>query len=122
MNQKRLPTLLISGIIGSIYLSILTLGLMGLALILIEKGEPGASLAILFAMPHYLLILAAIILNWISYALNKKTLALIAAILYAVGAFIARPNFIYIIGSVVLSFIGYNQLRTRQIEANNSIL
>ncbi len=121
MKVKRSKILLVSAILGLLYsiyiISYFSNGIFG------SKGSTevlGAAIATAVVTPHIILVVLATIFNWIAYFSNKRGFALTGCILYAVGGAIFIMYIIFVIPSMILSFVGYAKLK-KIIEINNSI-
>jgi len=121
MKVKRSKILLVSAILGLLYsiyiISYFSNGIFG------SKGSTevlGAAIATAVVTPHIILVVLATIFNWIAYFSNKRGFALTGGILYAVGGAIFIMYIIFVIPSMILSFVGYTKLK-KIIEINNSI-
>lgn len=71
----------------------------------------GAGLAIIFVFPHYLLTFMGFIFNGLGLFLNKRGFALTGAILYSVAILILPIYFIFILVPMILSYIGFAQIK-----------
>ncbi len=120
MKKKRSKALLIAAIIGALY-SIYLIAYFGGAIGGSEGAEQaGAALATALVTPHMILVVLAAIFNWVAYFTNKRGFALTAGILYSVGGVIFIVYIFFVIPSLVLSFVGYANLKKIN-EHNNKI-
>lgn len=111
--MKRSKALLISAIIASIYVIYLIAHFGGAITGTTDTAEQiGATLATALVTPHMILVLLAVIFNWVSYFTNKRGLALTAGILYSVGGVVFLLYIFFVIPSIILSFVGYANLKT----------
>ena len=119
MNKKRSKLLLISAILGALY-SVYLMSHFGGEMLGSNGGMElaSATLATALVTPHMILVVLATIFNWVAYFSNKRGFALTGAILYSVGGVIFMLYIIFVIPSIVLSFIGYSNLK-KIIENNN---
>lgn len=111
MKTKHSKALLISGILGALYsiyliyyFSQATMGSKG-------AEQVGAALATAIVTPHMILVVLATIFNWVGYFTNKRGFALTAGILYSVGGVIFLLYILFVVPSIVLSFVGYANLK-----------
>lgn len=115
MKAKHSKWLLISAILGLIY-SIYIITNFGFIAISSESGAEFAGVAVATALvtPNIILVVLAIIFNWIAYFSNKRGFALNSGILYSVSS----AAFMMVIPLIVLSFVGYAKLKDI-IQENN---
>ena len=115
MKQKRSKALLVSGILGLIYSLLLIrffVAYFFLGVISNVDVEKAISLiAVIIVIPHMILFALATIFNWISYIKNKRGFALTAGILYLISAIIFPIDMIFVVPSIIFSFIGYFTLK-----------
>lgn len=72
------------------------------------EEEIGAGIATALVLPHMFILGIGVILNWIGYGTKKNGFNLAAAILYCVSAFVFLLYAIFLIPSIMLGFVGYN--------------
>ncbi|XZK31181.1 hypothetical protein ACSXCN_06580 [Clostridium perfringens] len=107
MEVKKTKELLISSILSIVYLAILIIFLL---------TPPRDMLIVNFFILHIILVILALIFNFIGYFSNKGSFVLISIFFYLVGGLF--PMFILIIffiPSILLSFIGYIRLKNRSV-------
>lgn len=111
MKSKHSKALLISAILGalySIYLICYFTGAIGSS----EGAEQaGAAIATALVTPHMVLVVLATIFNWVGYFTNKRGFALTGGILYSVSGVMFLIYIMFVIPSIVLSFVGYANLK-----------
>lgn len=102
--------LLISLIIGVAYLiySVVYWGGVGDA-----SGEEavGGALALALVTPHLVCTAIAVIFNALALFIKTPAFALVAGILYAVAMVLFIAYFMFVIIEMILSFVGYAQLK-----------
>ena len=115
MKQKRSKALLVSGILGLIYSLLLIRFFVAYFFVGVISNvdvEKAISLiAVIIVIPHMILFVLATIFNWISYIKNKRGFALTAGILYLISAIIFPIDMIFVVPSIIFSFIGYFTLK-----------
>lgn len=112
MKIKHSKALLISAILGLLYsLYIISYFFKGLTSTNGGAELAGAAIATALVTPHMILVVLATIFNIIAYFSNKRGFALTGAILYAVGGVIFILYIIFVVPSIVLSFVGYAKLK-----------
>jgi len=118
MKKKHSKALLVGAILGaaySIYLILYFSGAIGGS----EGSEQvGAVIAAALVTPHMILVVLAAIFNWVAYFTNIRGLALTAGILYSVGGVLFLIYIFFVVPSLVLSFVGYANLK--KINATNA--
>lgn len=122
MKVRHSKALLVSGILGLLYSIYIVYyfanGITG------SKGGTelaGAAIATALVTPHMILVILAVIFNWVGYFTNIRGLALAGAILYAVGGVIFILYFVFVIPSMILSFVGFAKLKKiKETNATNS--
>ncbi|EGT3616330.1 hypothetical protein FHH43_08800 [Clostridium perfringens] len=115
MKQKRSKALLVSGILGLIY-SLLLIRFFAAYFFVgvisnVDVEKAISLIAVIIVIPHMILFVLATIFNWVSYIKNKRGFALTAGILYLISAIIFPIDMIFIVPSMIFSFIGYFTLK-----------
>lgn len=110
--MKRSKLLLISGIVGTIYIIYLFSYFLG-SLFEVSgiSEEIGSTIATLLVAPHMVLTLLAVIFNWLGFALKAKWAALVAGILYAVAMAMFIMYFMFVIIEMIMCFIAYARMK-----------
>lgn len=118
MKPKRSKLLLISAIIGTLYSIYIVTYFAGIG----GEGDAataiGGAIATALVMPHMILVVLATIFNWLGYFGNKRGFALTGAILYTVAGVVFPLYLMFVVPSLVLSFVGFAKLK--QIIALNN--
>ncbi|WWU66100.1 hypothetical protein QJR26_06935 [Clostridium baratii] len=109
---KRSNALLTSAILGTVYILYL-FSYFGEAMNRSTNisAQIGVTLAIDAVTPHIVLVVLAVIFNWVSYFARKTGFALTAGILYSVAGAVFLLYIFFVIPSIVLSFVGYSNLK-----------
>ncbi|AQR98037.1 MULTISPECIES: hypothetical protein [Clostridium] len=110
--MKHSKALLVSGILGALYAIYLISYFSGV----MTKGsgdaqQIGGAIATALVTPHMILVVLAAIFNWVAYFTNKRGFALTGGILYSVGGVVFILYLVFVIPSLVLSFVGYAKLK-----------
>ncbi len=112
MKTKRSKALLVSAILGLLYSIYIITYFTGQLSASKDAAElAGSAIATALVTPHMVLVILAAIFNWVAYFTNVRGLALTGAILYAVGGVLFILYFIFVIPSMVLSFVGFAKLK-----------
>lgn len=120
MKAKHSKLLLISAILGSIYAIYLIVYFGGGIAESKDAAEAaGRAIATALVTPHMILVALAVIFNWIGYFSNKRGFALTGGILYSVAGVIFILYLIFLVPSIILSFVGYAKLK-KVVEINNT--
>lgn len=111
MKTKRSKALLISAILGIAYSIYLISHFAGATSSTEGAEQVGAALATVLVTPHMILVVLAAIFNAVAYFTNKRGFALTAGILYSVGGVLFLLYILFVVPSLVLSFVGYANLK-----------
>lgn len=104
----------ILGLIYSIYIIAYFTGAIGGSS---GVEQAGAAIATALVMPHMVCTVLATIFNGLGCFLNKSGFALTGAILYAVAMVLFPLYFFFVIIQMILSFVGFTQLKKAKQEA-----
>lgn len=114
MNKKKKinKCLLVSFVLGALY-CIYIVVYMGTSMSeqTLTAGQVGVGLAATLLMPHLICTVLATIFNGLGVFMRKAGFALVGAILYSVALVLFIPYFMFVIIELILSFIGYGQLK-----------
>lgn len=111
MKKKHSKLLLISAIIGTLY-AIYLIVYFSTGISSNDSAEAvGAVIATALVIPHMILVILAAIFNWVAYGTNKRGLALTGGILYSVAGVLFLLYILFVVPSIVLSFVGYAKLK-----------
>ncbi|MDB2047309.1 MAG: hypothetical protein E6469_12860 [Clostridium perfringens] len=106
MEIKKAKEILIASILNIVYL---------IVLIIFILKPPIDMLIVNFFIPHIILVIFALIFNLIGCFKNKYNFVLIAIIFYLLaGLFPMFILIVFLIPSMLLSFIGYINLKTNK--------
>lgn len=111
MKPKKNKLLLISWIIGALYMaySIYYWGTVAGSMVGFEAL--GAAIATQMVMPHLVCTGVALLFNILAWAMSNKTFALVGAILYAVALVLFPTYFFFVIIEMILSFVAFAKMR-----------
>lgn len=111
--MKKNNLLLISSILGTIYLLYIFIGISSVFLSLNTGAEfLGGTIGLFIVAPHIAMVFIGLIFNWLAYFNNKKGFALTSGILYSIGLFLFLINALWLAPMVILSFIGYAKMNS----------
>ncbi len=105
--MKRNKLLLISGIIGTAYLIYVFSYFVGIN----ADGDVGSAVATALVAPHMVMVLIAVIFNWLGYILKVRWGALVAGNLYAVAIFFMPAYFMFVLIELILCFIAFARMK-----------
>lgn len=111
MKNKHSKALLISAILGALYSVYLIFYFSGAVGDSEGLEQVGAAMATALVTPHMILVVLATIFNWVGYFTNKGGFALTGGILYSVAGVVFLMYIFFVIPSLVLSFVGYANLK-----------
>lgn len=109
--MRHSKALLVSGVLGALYAIYLISHFSGAITGSTGATQVGAAIATALVTPHMILVVLAAIFNWVAYFTNKRGFALTAGILYSVGGVIFILYILFVVPSLVLSFVGYTKLK-----------
>lgn len=114
MKQKLSKLLLISFILGALYLVYSLFYWAGAVGSGSDAAEQiGAGLATVIVMPHLICTALAVIFNGLGLFLRKRGFALTGAILYTVALVLFPVYFMFVIIEMVLSYIGFAKMKNQ---------
>lgn len=111
--KKKDVCLLISFILGVVYLIVISLGMLVMSAragIVDQYRGTIIGAGIIMLIPHYLCVFLAIIFNGLGYFLNKKGFALTGAIFYTVSIICMPLYILFVLAQTILSYVGYARL------------
>lgn len=112
MKRHLNKCLLVALIIGAVYLAYSLSYWTGANLGTGSSAEQaGAAIASVMVMPSLACVAIAVVFNALALFVGKAGFALSAGILYAVGMVLFLPYFMFVVAEMVLSFVGYSQLK-----------
>lgn len=118
MKKKHSEWLLAAGVAATIYLLYLCIYYARLVLSSSGVARETAVTLLIFIAPHIIITAIGAVFNWFAFATNVRALAFSSGILYIIGCIagiLYLPANLFIIPSIILSFIGFIKLK----EINN---
>lgn len=113
MKEKKSKLLLVSWIIGALYLVYLIsyIGGAGSAAGTDSAEALGTAIGLALIVPHLLFVALAVIFNILGWAMNKRGFALTGGILYAVSILMMPIYFMFVLIEMILSFVGFAKMK-----------
>lgn len=113
--MKKSNFLLISGIIGIIYIFFLILNFSIIPLYSENFSDNILNWVYkIILIPHILFIQAAIIFTWIGYFLNLKWCALVSGILYSMSTLLKFTHFPFLLIQIILCFVAFSKMKNSE--------
>ena len=109
-KEKLSKSLLISFIIGVLYLIYSVSYWSGAGAGLNSAEQVGAGIATALVMPHLVCTVLAVIFNCLGLFMRKRGFALTGAILYTVALVLFPMYFMFVIIEMILSYVGYAKM------------
>lgn len=117
--MKRNKLLLVSGIIGSVYL----VGLLLSYVIGMNSSNVftviGTFIWSLFIINHVILVCTAVVFNWVGFVRGMRWAVLTAGILYSVSLIFKIGNFLFVVPELVLCFVAFLGMKKANAEFDN---
>lgn len=112
MKQKKSKLLLVSWILGALYIVYLFAYFGGLIGNTTGGEQVGSLIASTIVMPHAICAALAVLFNILGWSMNNRGFTLTGAILYAVSIVLMPLYFIFVIIQMILSFVGYAKMKS----------
>ncbi len=110
--MKRSKLLLVSGVIGTLYLIYLIVYFSGTLSSASGGAETlGAGIATALVAPHMVCVGVAVIFNWLGWALKARWAALVAGILFAVSIVCMFLYAVFVIVEMILCFVAFAKMK-----------
>ena len=110
--------LLVSGIIGSVYL----VGLLVSYVVGMNSSSVftviGTFIWSLFIINHAILVGAAVAFNWVGFVRSARWAVLTAGILYSVSLIFKMGNFLFVVPELVLCFVAFSEMKKDSEQPN----
>ena len=113
--MKKNKLLLVSGILGTLYLLYLVTYFTGLTNSSDVVEAIGGHIATALVMPHMLCVGLSVIFTWVGWAQNAKWGALVAGIMYSVSILLMFKYAPYVVLQLILSFVAYAEMKKQQL-------
>ncbi len=122
MFKFRSKVLFVSAVLASLYFMYLVSYFVG-GTVNASSAEDmiGTGLATAIIAPHAFFVFLAAIFNWIGFALNKRWAAITCGVLYSVVAFVFLIYAIFVIPSIILSFVGVAKVSKIETSKNQDL-
>lgn len=111
VKPKKSKILLVSAILGTLYLVYLISYFMGSIASADQTEALAGGIATMLVMPHMLCVGLATIFTWIGWAARARWGALVAGILYSVSILLMFIYAPFVIVQLVLSFVGFAKMK-----------
>lgn len=112
MKQKKSKLLLVSWILGALYIVYLFAYFGGLIGSTTGGEQVGSLIASTIVMPHAICAALAVLFNILGWSMNNRGFTLTGAILYAVSIVLMPLYFMFVIIQMILSFVGYAKMKS----------
>ncbi|NLW28932.1 MAG: hypothetical protein GXY98_03385 [Erysipelothrix sp.] len=112
MKQKKSKLLLVSWILGALYIIYLFAYFGGLVGNTTGGEQVGSLIASTIVMPHAICAALAVLFNILGWSMNNRGFTLTGAILYAVSIVLMPLYFMFVIIQMILSFVGYAKMKS----------
>ncbi len=110
--MKRSKLLLISAIIGTIYMIYIFSYFIGVN----SDGDASGALATMLVAPHMVFVFIALVFNWLGFALKLRWAALAAGILYSVALLSFPAYFMFVIIELVLCYVAFAKMKKKPVD------
>lgn len=118
---KRSKLLLAAAILGSAYAVYLIWYFMNANATTEGFEAIGVGLATALVMPHMVCTFAALVFNWIGYALNARWSALVAGIMYAVAMVCMFMYALFVLLQMIFCFVAFAKMKTHNTAAPSQV-
>ena len=109
--MKKSKLLLVSGLLGTMYLLYLVSYFTGLTNSSNVFVSIGGHFATALVMPHMLCVGLSVIFTWVGWAQNARWGALVAGIMYSVSILLMFKYAAYVILQLILSFVAFAEMK-----------
>lgn len=109
MFKGRSKALFVASLLTTIYVIYLMVYFSSSIFVEDSAEALGGALATALVTPHMFILGLGVIFGWVGFFARKSWAALVAAILYCVGALLFVVYIMFVIPSIILGFIGYSK-------------
>lgn len=107
MFKERSKVLFVASLITTAYV-IYLMSHFGSSMFVEDTAEAiGGAIATAMVTPHMLFVGLGVVFSWVGFMFKKSWAALVAAILYCVGAILFLIYALFLVPSIILGFVGY---------------
>jgi len=110
MFKFRSKVLFTSAVLGTLYMFYLMTHFMGSVGSTEGAEQVGSALATALVLPHFGVLVLAVIFNWVGFFQNKKWAAITSGILYSVSGVLFLLYIMFEIPMIILSFVGVSKV------------
>lgn len=121
MFKNRSKVLFVSAILGSLYALYLVSYFIGIVSATDGAEQVGSAIATVLVLPHTMLLVLAVIFNWVGFFMNKTWAAITCGVLYSVSGVFFLIYIIFEIPMIVLSFVGVSKMKKINMLKNEEI-
>ena len=113
--MKKSKLLLVSGILGTLYLLYLVSYFTGATTSTDGAEAVGGAIATALVMPHMLCVGLSVIFTWIGWALKARWAALVAGIMYSVSILLMFIYAPFVLLQLIFSFVAFAKMKKQQL-------
>lgn len=111
MFKNRSKVLFISGVLGVLYAIYLASHFGGSVSSTDGAEQVGAAVATALILPHLMVLVLAVIFNWVAFFMNKGWAAITSGVLYSVSGVLFLLYIVFEIPMIILSFVGVSKVK-----------
>lgn len=121
MFKNRSKVLFVSAILGSLYALYLVSYFTGTISSTDGAEQVGTAIATVLVLPHAMLLVLAVIFNWVGFFMNKTWAAITCGVLYSVSGVFFLLYIIFEIPMIILSFVGVSKAKKINLKRDEKI-
>ena len=111
MFKNRSKVLFVSAILGTLYALYLVSYFTGGVTSTDGAEQVGTAIATALVLPHAMLLVLAVIFNWVGFFMNKTWAAITCGVLYSVSGVLFLLYIVFEIPMIILSFVGVSKVK-----------
>ncbi len=111
MFKNRSKVLFISAILGTLYTLYLVSYFTGGMSSGDSAEQVGTALATALVLPHAMVLVLAVIFNWVGFFMNKTWAAITCGVLYSVSGVLFLLYIVFEVPMIILSFVGVSKVK-----------